>query len=134
MSSDLKLTIQKNAEELRRLSAQIDESFELRNKSARHAEKWKAACAELHRQYSQLAFPGGYDGALERISAGDPATIEAALCFVECRPYFFRSGYMYKDILRRLKRAPLESSNAKRMAVIVDAYDEYRRRRRHHGE
>jgi len=133
MSTDLKLTIETNAEELRRLKANIDESVELRNKSARHAEKWKAACAELHRRYSQLAFPGGYDGALERISAGDPATIEAALCFVECRPYFFRSGYMYKDILRRLKRTPLESGNAKRLATILEAYEEYQRKRRQHG-
>ena len=26
-------------------------------------------------------------------------TVEAAICFLECRPYFFRSGYMFKDIL-----------------------------------
>ena len=38
-------------------------------------------------------------GFLELILAGDPATIEVALCFQEARPYFFRSGYHWKTTL-----------------------------------
>jgi len=46
-------------------------------------------------------FPLGYQGggASRRILYGDPEAMEAAICFLEVRPYFFRSGYMYKDIL-----------------------------------
>jgi hypothetical protein len=119
--------IEKNAEEIRRLHDRIGATFEKRDRSP---EAWKAACAEFHQRYDQLAFPGGYAGALERILAGDPQTIEAALSFVECRPYFFRSGYMYKDLLRKLKRAPLDSGNARRLELILKAYADYRDRRR----
>jgi hypothetical protein len=44
--------------------------------------------------------------------------MEAAICFLECRPYFFRSGYMFKDILRRCRRAPLSSKQAARLKTI----------------
>ena len=80
--------------------------------------------------YDALAFPGGYSSALERIAAGEPEAIEAALAFLEIRPYFFRSGYMYKDLLRKTKRAPLSDAQARRFVRIVQAYADYRARRR----
>lgn len=112
--TDLKLRMLRNAEELRRLHQRVHETHRLRDRGPEHRQRWATACEEFHRRYDALAFPGGYGGVLERIVAGDHGTIDAALDFVECRPYFFRSGYMYKDLLRKLKRAPLTGSQARR--------------------
>ena len=98
---------------------QIHKGFKRRDESIEERAKWKQACTEYQARYNLLAFPGGYDGALERIAEGDQQTIEAAICFLELRPYFFRSGYMFKDIFRRCKRAPLSEAQAKRFAVVA---------------
>jgi len=130
MEQSLKLIIQQNAEEIRRLHRRIHTALRTRDRSPEEYEAWKAACAEFHQRYDALAFPGGYTGALDRILSGDVNSIEAALCFVETRPFFFRSGYMYKDLLRKLKHAPIDAANAKRLESILQAYAEYRRQRR----
>jgi len=102
----------------------------LRNRSPRDLQNWKAACDAFHARYDALAFPGGYGDALERIAASEPAAVDAALCFLEVRPFFFRSGYMYKDILRKVKRAALNKEQGARLASIVAAYEQYRAERR----
>jgi hypothetical protein len=119
-SEHLRSTIRENAHELSRLHALIHETVRHRDEGNSQYAEWSKACAEFNARYDTLAFPGGYDGALELISSGDALTIETGLCFLECRPYFFRSGYMYKDILRRLKRAPVSESQRVRLQIIVD--------------
>jgi hypothetical protein len=125
-SERLKTTIRENANELARLHALIHETLLHRGEGALQREQWEAACAEFHARYDSLAFPGGYNGALDRISSGEALAMEAGLCFLECRPYFFRSGYMYKDIVRRLKRAPLSEPQASRLTVIQERLKEWR--------
>ena len=125
----LKESMLANAEELRRLNSRIDETVRLRDRSPEDHRNWELACQAFHSRYDALAFPGGYTGALERIAAGEPSAIEAALCFLEVRPYFFRSGYMYKDILRKTKHAALSKPQAARLASIVGAYEQYRAQR-----
>lgn len=119
-----------NAEEIRRLHARINETYRNRGKAPGATELWSRACEEFHARYDGLAFPGGYDTALERIKNGDAEAIESALCFIEIRPYFFRSGYMYKIFMRKLKRAPLSDKQSKRFATVVQAYEEWRQKRR----
>ncbi|MGV7222302.1 MAG: hypothetical protein ACQ9MH_12330 [Nitrospinales bacterium] len=77
--------------------------------------------------YDSLAFPGGYAGALDRILEGDPKAMEAGICFLEVRPYFNQSGYMFKDIIRKLKKAPLDEDQRKRFEAVLIAYAEYRK-------
>jgi hypothetical protein len=119
-----------NAEEVRRLHARINETYQNRGKTPGATEQWKRACEEFHARYDALAFPGGYDTAVERIAQGDPEAIEAALCFVELRPYFFRSGYMFKTLMRKLKRAPLDAKQSKRFEKVVQAYEQWRQSKR----
>jgi hypothetical protein len=119
-TSTLKSTIAANAAEIARLHARVHETARSRGTGARELEEWRRACAEFHARYNELAFPGGYDGASARILAGDPLSVEAAICFLEVRPYFFRSGYMYKDLLRKVKRAPLSTEQAGRLQLIVE--------------
>jgi hypothetical protein len=127
MNSDsLKNQILQNAEHLRQLHQRIHSTLRYRSRSPEDRERWSAACAEFHRRYDALAFPGGESDALDRIAEGDSRAIEAGICFVECRPFFFRSGYMFKDILRKLKRANLTAEQSQRLGAVVDAYDKYR--------
>jgi hypothetical protein len=121
--------IVENARRINQLKQRIDETFKQRDKNDRKRKEWEAACAEFHSQYDALAFPGGLSGAYERIAEGDPEASEAAICFLECRPYFFRSGYMFKHILRKAKRAPLKDDQKARLDAVLKAYAEYRESR-----
>lgn len=118
-----------NAREITRLNTRIHETFANRDKSQQSQAEWKNACTEFHGSYGELAFPGGYDGAIERILLGEAAALEAALCFLECRPYFFRSGYMYKEILLKTKRAPLNEEQAERLKVVLQRQADWRARK-----
>jgi hypothetical protein len=119
-STDLKATIQRNADEIVRLHERVHETVQRRDVNAEGREAWVRACAEFHEKFDRLAFPGGYQDAAQRILAGDPYTIEAALCFFEIRPYFFRSGYMYGALLRKTKRATLDTAQASRLKAVLD--------------
>ena len=119
--------ILQNAEKIKELHARIHETFRSRDKNERKRKEWEQACADFHAQYNDLSFPGGYEGAYERVLKGDPEAMEAAICFLECRPYFFRSGYMWQDLLRKAKRAPLNSNQKLRLERVVAAYEEYRK-------
>lgn len=66
---------------------------------------------------------------MNRISYGDEEAMEAAICFLEIRPYFFRSGYMFKDILRKCRRARLSSDQAARLKTIEKRLWEWRERK-----
>lgn len=125
----IKEVLGQNADEIRRLHSRIHETVRNRGKSEEQKERWQRACAEFHARYNDLAFPGGYDGAGQRILAGDSVAIETALCFVELRPYFFRSGYMFKALLPKLKRAHLTQSQSDRLQAVLSAYAAWRRAR-----
>jgi hypothetical protein len=125
-SERLKRLILENGAEITRLYARIDETLGRRSSSPRGRDEWKPACAQFHERYGELAFPGGYDGAATRILAGDPTAMEAAVCFLECRPYFLRSGYMYKELLRKAKQAPLSPEQSERLQVVVQRVSEWR--------
>lgn len=129
-SKTIKQHMLDNAEEVRRLHARIHETYRNRGKMVGATEQWKRACAEFHERYDALAFPGGYDTAVKRIANGDAEAIEAAVCFVELRPYFFRSGYMFKTLMRKLKRAPLDAKQSKRFEKVVIAYEQWRQSKR----
>jgi hypothetical protein len=132
-TASLKETIVENAEELVRLHSRIHETLKKREESVEDRQKWEQACAEFHARYDLLAFPGGYDGALERIVSGDPLAMEAAICFLECRPHFFRSGYMFEDILRKSKRAPLSLEQHARLNAVVERLNEWRNGKNRNG-
>ena len=125
-SDEIKRRLLSNAEEISRLHERIHETLRYRSDGAKKRGEWERACQEFHSRYDQLAFPGGYSSAFERILAGDNKAIEAALCFLECRPYFFRSGYMWKEILRKIKRAPLSELQVDRLNTIVKKHNEWR--------
>jgi hypothetical protein len=130
MALDLRQQIHQNAATLRTMQARIRETFAERGRSPAHRQDWKDACAAFHSGYDTLAFPGGYTGALERLLAGDPQTMEAAITFLELRPYFFRSGYLHKKLLRYSKRAPLSKAQSQRLGHVQARWEAWRAMRR----
>ena len=123
--ADIKDTIL-NAAEIKTLHGRIHQTLRHRYKSSEQTERWETACKEFHARYDKLAFPGGYSIAKARIASGDADAIETALCFVELRPYFFRSGYMFKAFLPMLKRATLTPTQRERFATVMLAYGSWR--------
>ena len=125
-TEELKSKIFRDAEEINRLGARVKETFRAPRTEA-NVEAWRKACAEFYCRYEELAFPGGYTGAHERLLAGDAQTIEAALCFLEVRPYFFRSGYMFAKLIKKIKHAPLSKKQTDRLKRIVEDYERWKR-------
>jgi hypothetical protein len=119
----------RNAEKINQLHARIHETVKHRDKNEHKRKEWQRACADFHAQYDSLAFPGGSRAADERLLEGDPKTMEAAICFLECRPYFLHSGYMWRSFLRKAKRAPLLPDQRARLEQVVADYAEYRKLR-----
>jgi hypothetical protein len=116
--------------EIVRLNSRIKETYAQRSKSSEKMQEWKQACAEFHSRYAGLAFPGGYQGnVLDHILSGDSQAMETAVCFLEVRPYFFRSGYMFKDILRKCRRAPLSLDQTARLKAIERRLSDWRQRK-----
>jgi hypothetical protein len=129
-SEELRAKIVENAAELNRLQWRVKETVKHRDKSPKAREAWSQACDEFHERYGELWIPdGSVPRFFERIVEGDPAAVEAALCFLEVRPYFFRSGYHWKTILRKCKRAPMSAEQAERFANLLQRYSEWRARR-----
>jgi len=129
-TEEIKEYFVRNAEEIRKLHGRIHETYSNRSKFPGATQEWERACEEFHARYDGLAFPGGYDTALERLASGDAETIESALCFVELRPYFFRSGYMFETLMRKLKHVPLDADQSERFERVVQAYKQWRQSKR----
>lgn len=123
----IKRQIVESAKEIERLRARVHETFAHRENSERAREAWVEACSEFHGRYMQISFPGGLDNIEARVLAGEPFALEAALCFLEVRPYFFRSGYMFQALLRKMKRAPLNESQRQRLKVVLERLEQWRR-------
>ena len=119
-----------NADEIVRLHRRIRETLCFRDEGPDQKAEWKDACSEFHAKYDDLAFPGGTDNARDRMRAGDDDAIEYAIAFLEVRPFFFRSGYMYKDFMRVLRNCPLSSAQKNRYDRIRERYLQYCQNRR----
>jgi hypothetical protein len=105
-TDQIKETITVNAAEAARLHQRIHDTFWLRDQGQEQREQWPHACAEFHARYDALAFPGGYTGALERIASGDAYAMEAGICFLELRPYFFSFRLHVQRHLAEVQASP----------------------------
>lgn len=59
--SEIKAQVALNAAEIVRLKKRIGETAPYRGLSQAGRRAWEEACAEFHRRYNDLAFPGGYN-------------------------------------------------------------------------
>jgi hypothetical protein len=131
MKSDrIKQMIRENAAEIVRLNDRRKKALLSRDLSPEKWCEWYQASEALSAGFHALAFPGGFVGAYDRIASGAPLAMEAAICFLEIRPFFYRSGYMYRDIFRRCKHAPLSPEQAARFELVKERLAEWKRRKR----
>lgn len=130
MNTDrIKREILESGREIERLRARVKETFSHRDESDSARKAWTEACSDFHKRYMQVSLPGGFDDIEARILAGEPYAVEAALCFLEVRPYFFRSGYMFQTLLRKLKRAPLAENQRLRLDAVVERQTLWRKKK-----
>lgn len=121
--------IRTNADEINRLQRAVHGSADQRWSGPEALARHAAACAEFRQRYEPLAFPGGYANALRHLAEHDPNTVDVVLTFLEVRPYFFRSGYMWKTLLKRVQRVPMGTKQKARLQKVLDAYAAYREQR-----
>lgn len=112
---DVRSTVFENAARLRALHGEVKRAY----REAPHGPAHTAACAAFHASYDALAFPGGLDRAMRRLKRLEPEAVEAAIQFLEAGPWFFRSGYITEEIVRRLKQAPLTERQRNRLASVI---------------
>jgi hypothetical protein len=132
---ELRKKMTENAARINRLHQRIHETYKRRDESDELHQQWSQACSEFHAHYAELCLPGGpYPDFYDRLRAGDPDMIEVALCFLEVRPYFFRSGYHWKTILQKCKSAPMSGEQSERFRDLLQRYKQWRNLRERSSE
>jgi hypothetical protein len=110
------------------LAAAVDR----RDESPEELSQWKVAGRRWQAALDAL-YAGVADDA-ERMRAGEPHGVEAAIAFLELDPWCFRSGYAKQKLLGMLSYQELTAEQADRLRqVLVHAVDVgYRRTLREH--
>ena len=73
----------------------------------------------FHSSYDELAFPGGLKNGLDRLKRLEPDAVEVAVRFMVADPWFFRSGYIKEELIRRLKHATLTPEQCDSLRSVV---------------
>jgi hypothetical protein len=124
--------IQENAKRIRELHGKVHSTLRgLAYGDSTVAEQEDAA-AVFKAEYDTLAFPGGFDAGMRRIEESDCETIEYALAFLEVRPYFYRSQYMRKKIIRLLKHVSLTPRQSTRFKQVLE-FEQSKKERKTYG-
>jgi hypothetical protein len=90
---------------------------------------------DAYKSATRSALPPGWPRILDEIQNRNPAAVETAIAFLVADPYFNNSGYAKKEIIRRLKRAPLAAQQRQQLAEVVIAriYGPDRKELGHYG-
>jgi hypothetical protein len=96
--------IEENSATLSKLDKNLKNATKTRHENQ---QAYLSALADFKAAYDRLAFPGGLSQGFELLKAHDPNAIDTAIAYLIADPYFFRSGYIKKDIAVILKKAPL---------------------------
>lgn len=107
------------------LNRRIKETVLTRNRGVEERERWSRACAEFHRRYPELFYPGG-DAALDALKRRESEAIQTAIDFLEADPFHHRSGYTKEEVWRRLRNSPLLQLDKRRLEQTSLSYLERR--------
>ena len=106
---------------LQEMHDRIHKTYLQRDRGPEQREIWSTACAEFHRRYPDLHFPGGSE-VIDRAKQGTPDGIVNAIDFLVADPMHFRSGYLKQDLWHWSKRWALLPSDIARLerAALVN--------------
>ena len=123
--------ILRGTEEINRLHRRLHEVFKSRDANEDAHLEWKQA-AEFRARYHLLAFPFGFDEEqfFAVLNRNDRGVVEWAVSFLEARPHFIRSGYVWTKLLRRLKHVELSIEQQQRFDNVLSRYRDWRARSR----
>ena len=100
----MKLILQKNATEIRRLHKRLHETHRVREQSAAQHQAYLDALAEFQGRYDGLAFPNGLTREFELLKTADVQAAANAIAYLEAHPYYFRSQYIAGSLRRALNK------------------------------
>jgi hypothetical protein len=130
---------------MRKRHRQLSFPYELRAREAREAHRavhttfaqmrrrddpndpataaWLSAIARF-RAAVVAAYPPGFWDDVALLAKANGEGLETAIRFLEADPYFDRSGYVKADLLRFIKRVPLDPEQTERLrAVVIDSVE-----------
>lgn len=119
--------IEHSARVLVPLHKRVHTTLRKRGQSESARMEWAQAASEFSRQHKDLCFIGGWLTARDRIRSGDQIALEYALAFLEVRPYFFRSGYMFVALIKCLNSVPMTVAQRRRYDAVKASYVKYKR-------
>ena len=122
--------IEANAALLRKLHETVHETFLHRSEGPEAHAAWERACREFQERWDELAFSGGLRAGLRRIEAGDMQAIEAAIRYLELRPFYFRAQYTRNLFTRLIKRQALPPKLQKRFDATRERLKSWRKAKR----
>lgn len=122
--------IESNAARLRKLHETMKEASLHRTEGPEALQAWSRAAREFQDSYDELAFPGGLRSGLRRIEAGDIRAVEAAIIYLELRPFYYRAQYNRNVFIRLLKRRALPSKLHRRFEAIIERLRTWRAAKR----
>jgi hypothetical protein len=96
------------------LHKRIDETLRTRSRGPEERERWSQACAQFHKMFPELFYPGG-DASLDALKRHEPSAIQDAIDFLDADPQHFRSGYTKEEVWRRIRNAPLIQTDKNRL-------------------
>ena len=125
-----KSQIKTSEEILFRLYKRFKSTVEHRDSSKEAEQEWSKALTLFNEKYRQLSFLNGTTNYRLELRAGNKEAIEYAICFLEVRPYYHRSGYMWIDLLRVLKNCNLSKTQRKRYETVRQRYKAFKAERK----
>ena len=120
--------IKRNTIEINRLKKRIDEAYTIlkTQKNPDAHEKWSQACDEFHKKYPHLAYWQGIEDYKKELKSRNSDAIEYYLCFLETRPFFFRSGFMFNNLMKIFNNIELSENHKKRYDLVREKYFQYK--------
>lgn len=87
--------------------------------SAAYPKHFWQSFERLRRISRYYIVPAKLGSAPRPLKRGDADALETAICFLEADPMFFRSGYVKADLLRFVKRMPLNETQRARLRNVA---------------
>ncbi len=115
--TDFTSIISRHEEKKRNLRIKVDETWRLRDKTPQNRTKWIKAAQEYREFTSELD-----DLVADCLKYGiehDSNLREFVFAYIECDPYFYRSGYILEKLIQKVKKLNLTHAEKKSIQRLL---------------